>query len=493
MYGRSGCRRVLQSQARASASSSARQWRPRQAREGADAPMSECQRRSIFGISLFGKKAVPANPEPELPPILLEQDNLFHRLSESPIPAMRERAKRIKSLALCPVNLDKGIRKHVDFECTYCGFPTHATREDWESDKEHVRYWPRLREANMDEHDRRSGRQMTEFDLPGDQPYEEAVSMSNWDVFFYTRGFASIETERQRRHVSKLLTYPISIAGVLHENSPYRRRNQRLTPEGQRSMIALRQTLHPALGSTPSTIKAGLLQQPFRIIIIGSRAESCLPGVVYEQLTCLFPSVPFHIIHVGPEVIFPPASSLGNRGVRQPEQYGARSQSTAVSDNLTITLIEAPYERIHQALEPFDPYHDVFFSFSPGFGFPDERSGAFLSAAKAEAGTIYQPQVQAQTNWHEALLQILETKCALFCTGFSPKDVDRDVVALETTEDIKGEFDWVLTPGENAFGSEAWEVAEWDPRVCVKTNGGGVYGIRGKRYDVRGKSTGIFE
>ena len=111
---------------------------------------------------------------------------------------------------------------------------------------------------------------------------------------------------------------------------------------------------------------------------------------------------------------------------------------------------------------PFDPYQDVFFAFSPGFGFPDETDPL---------------KTQLETNWNKSVLSILETKCALFCTGFSPTDVERDVVALDKAEGIKGEFDWLLTPGENTFGSEKWEVAEFDPRVAVKTNWG-IWGIR---------------
>jgi hypothetical protein len=38
----------------------------------------------------------------------------------------------------------------------------------WVSDKEHAKYCPRLREANEDEHDLRSGRRIWEFDLPGE-------------------------------------------------------------------------------------------------------------------------------------------------------------------------------------------------------------------------------------------------------------------------------------------------------------------------------------
>ena len=60
--------------------------------------------------------------------------------------------------------------------------------------------------------------------------------MGTWDVFFYTRGFPSIDSDRSRRHVSKLLTFPATIGATLHENSPYSTRNQRLTAEGLRSM-----------------------------------------------------------------------------------------------------------------------------------------------------------------------------------------------------------------------------------------------------------------
>lgn len=79
---------------------------------------------------------------------------------------------------------------------------------------------------------------------------------------------------------------------------------------------------------------------------------------------------------------------------------------------------------------------------------------------------------------------ILETKCPLFVTGFSPTDVERDVRALDGVEGVSGEFDWVLTPGVNPFGSEKWDIAEFDPRVMVKTNWG-IWGIKGKRRDIR--------
>lgn len=121
-------------------------------------------RRTLFG---FGKKPVPVSPFEPLPPPLLSQDDLFHPLSTSPFKEMREKSKRIKELAYDPVALERGENVKVAFECPDCGFPTHATEESWSADEEKGRYWPRLREANEDEHDLRSGREMTEFKLPG--------------------------------------------------------------------------------------------------------------------------------------------------------------------------------------------------------------------------------------------------------------------------------------------------------------------------------------
>lgn len=170
-------------------------------------------------------------------PLLLTQDNLFHPLSQSPIPAMRARGERVRALAPCPYTLTQGARKAVAYECPHSGWPTHAGRAEWEADPEKGKYIPRLREANEDEHDLRSGREVAEFRLPGQQGFEETINFSSWDVFFYTRNHNSIESDRSRRHVSRLLTFPISVAGVLHENSPLTRRSMRLTHEGLRSMI----------------------------------------------------------------------------------------------------------------------------------------------------------------------------------------------------------------------------------------------------------------
>jgi len=53
-----------------------------------------------------------------------------------------------------------------------------------------------------------------------------------------------MDSERSRRHASKLLTYPITIGGVLHQFSGLTLSNQRVTPEGSRSLAGARARLH---------------------------------------------------------------------------------------------------------------------------------------------------------------------------------------------------------------------------------------------------------
>lgn len=86
----------------------------------------------------------------------------------------------------------------------------------------------------------------------------------------------------------------------------------------------------------------------------------------------------------------------------------------------------------------------------------------------------------------------MSTKAPLFCTGFSPADVERDVLALDTLQiqGTQGEFDWILTPGENTFRSDKWEILEADPRVAAKANWG-IWGIRGRLYEVDEKTLQI--
>lgn len=202
------------------------------------------QRRTFISSLLGGKskesdqdeytpsQPPPPDPDAPTPRQILGQDDLFHPLSSSPFEDLRMRAERIKQMAPCPVCLEHfGERNLVAFDSPDAGWPTHCSEEHWKADDEHAKYADRLREANEDEHDLRSGRALVEFEnLPGAfccsalllwslhrcdqtlvpgcvrirltldplvsfssflhvgfQPYDSIVNFTNWDTFFFTR------------------------------------------------------------------------------------------------------------------------------------------------------------------------------------------------------------------------------------------------------------------------------------------------------------------
>jgi splicing suppressor protein 51 len=301
-------------------------------------------------------------------------------------------------------------------------------------------------------------------------------------------------------------------------------------------LLALRTTLHVPTGA-PETAEAVVGKPQVRIFVPGARAESSLPPHVWEQLCMLFPSTHFHIFFIGPQVSLPKPPQTASQqssvatesdtksatetaaetaeskpdaakelvekesiylpNVYEPptpapitrlkrtrssvERYGVPSYTVAYTPQLTITGIQANYADVHaQFQHTLDPYSDLFFFFSPGFGFPSPES-------TSEDSSEPLLQIASPTEWGPVLPMLLASKCPIFVTGFSPTDVERDVRSLSTAPDVAGEFEWVITPGPNTFGSEKWEVADFDPRVMVKTNWG-VWGIRGKSRDVQERS-----
>ncbi|KAF9260512.1 hypothetical protein L218DRAFT_578949 [Marasmius fiardii PR-910] len=147
---------------------------------------------------------------------------------------------------------------------------------------------------------------------------------------------------------------------------------------------------------------------------------------------------------------------------------------------MSISGLQSNYADVHHLFEEtLDPYSDVFFFFSPGFGFPSPTS-------TSETGEPIL-QIRSPAEWGPVLPMLLASKCPIFVTGFSPADVERDVKSLSTAPGVAGEFEWIITPGPNPFGSEKWEVADFDLRVMVKTNWG-IWGIRGKSRDIQERS-----
>ncbi|OLL24470.1 Protein MSS51, mitochondrial, partial [Neolecta irregularis DAH-3] len=397
----------------------------------------------------------------------IEQDNLFHKLSRSPFPGMREKGETIRRLAKCPVS-----GTPVAFECPDCGFPTHATKEDWEVDKDHDNYCDQLRIANVDEHDVRSGRQFPELEFPTGQDPECTVNMDSWDLLLFTRQFPPANSERSLRHVSNLLSYPMTVASVLYQFSPYILKN-RLTIEGLKSLTALRFALHPkniaaAAESLPSDRD---LLQPVRIFIVGARSEASLPKFFWQQMAYMFPHSKFNIIFIGPEANIGLVGEAGIRQCKREDEARARaglepldrSQKTVEAFSPQLTFITYPevFQGLHESktFVPYDPYYDVFFLFGPGLAYEKVQEG-----------------------WRTTIKQLLDTKCAIFCTGYNEKDMKKDVNFIQ--DNFSCHYDILLTPGKHRFKSLAYEPSWFDPREIAQTNWG-IYGIRGKRYQVR--------
>jgi mitochondrial splicing suppressor protein 51 len=215
-------------------------------------PCRPSLRRSF---NLLRKRQEDPEPEPKVIHPLeqnskylrLAQDNLFHPLISSPILSIRKKAMAIKSLAVCPTS---GLLEGNEYTCPNCGFPTHCSEKHYEMDLErHEREsCDTLRQINEDLHDMQSGRQFPEFTLKrmtyGDglmaerQSTENQLNFSDWDHILFTRSMEMVTSERSLRHLTNVLSYPYTIAGVLHENSPYNIKN-RLTIEGLTSMAGI--------------------------------------------------------------------------------------------------------------------------------------------------------------------------------------------------------------------------------------------------------------
>ncbi|BFZ54129.1 translational activator for mitochondrial COX1 [Savitreella phatthalungensis] len=430
MIGRSVCHRCLRTSA---VSSTASRTLP----EG---------RRTLFGFGKSKRRTGAFGNEGNAPQILLSQDDLFHPLSSSPIPALRKRAEVIKKIGKSPTG------KSINFDCPLAGWPTHHDQAEYDADTEKDQYIPLLRQTNEDEHDLRSGRLLTEFNFPQEQDVEEAINMSSWDRLLYTRGFDAVNSERSIRHVSKLMTYPLTVAGVLHQGSPYR---SRLTGEGLRSISALRTTLHPPMSAGATTQELASDGRPFRIFVLGARAEAALPPEVWLQgLNMIFPDVAFHVHLIGPEAFVP--TSLIPKHKR--DVHGGLTW--AYHPRLTFTTHTALYHELHASgtFGHFDPFMDVFFLPCPGLGHP-----------------------KTQGQWSPTIPQLLSTKCGVFATGYSDEDMRRDIAFVAET--CKDEHDMLLRPGPNAFASRKYDISDLDPRDIVQNNWG-IFGFRGKLYEL---------
>ncbi|SSD61047.1 probable Protein MSS51, mitochondrial [Saccharomycodes ludwigii] len=384
----------------------------------------------------------PADPNDPTPA------NRFHPWVESPCPDLRDRAHRIMELAKCPVTGEK-----IEFTCPISGIPTHHSKEAWESDKVYhsTKKYDYLRKVNIYEHDLRSGRPFPEFDFPLEQDFDRVVNMTNWDLFFYTRQFYSMDTEFQLAAVTKMLSYPMTIASILHQYSPYS-----LTPkgpitlEGLKSLAALRYTLYPFEQQKQKNL-AKVKDRPMRIFILGARAEAQLPGHVWKQIQALFPVQSFEIHFIGPECFYD----------REQGRYITSSEPIIQNVDETLRLVyHTDYFHVYhlqQDFFPYDPYLDVFFAFHAGFG-----------------------AIESKNTWMgESFKGLLETKCGIFITGYNKQDIMNDWNTI--TEQGHNKMDVLMEPIKNVFGSTKWELNDANPQEVYQFNMW-VAGFRGKRY-----------
>ncbi|KAG0660082.1 translational activator for mitochondrial COX1 [Monosporozyma unispora] len=422
------------------------------------------QKRPLMG---FVRNALGLEPPPS--PNDPTPENRFHPWDQSPSEALRERAARIKALAHCPVT-----GKNIEYTCPISGIPTHHSREAWEKDKYYHdnKIYDILKKVNIYEHDLRSGRPFPEFEFPQEQGFDRMVNMTNWDLFFYTRGFYSMDTEFQLAAVTKMLSYPITIGALLSQFSPYALNPKGpITLEGLKSLAALRYTLYSSQRSggnsntssmattsmtnqSESSTGSLLKNRPMRIFILGARAESQLPGHVWKQLQYLFPGQKLDIIFIGPECYFD----------RNKQEYirsaiGAPPIVNKIDETLRLLYYTDFFHRFHESQDffPYDPYFDCFFTFHPGYASPENTE-----------------------HWmNETIPALLDTKCPVFTTGFDQSDLMNDMNLLE--QKYASEMDILMDPIKNIFGSTKWELNDLNPHEVYRFN---MYiaGYRGKRY-----------
>jgi len=425
------------------------------------------QRRNIMGFVRNALGLEPPSAETDPTP-----ENRFHPWDQSPYPQLRERANRIMEVAKCPVT-----GKNIQYVCPLSGIPTHHSKEAWEMDKNYHenKIYEKLRKVNIYEHDLRSGRPFPEFEFPLSQGRDRVINMTNWDLFFYTRGFYSMDTEFQLAAMTKMLSYPLTIASILSQFSPYFLNPKGpITLEGLKSLAALRYTLYSNQSGDSGNLltkamdskigKAGkevvVKNRPVRLFILGARAETQLPGYVWKQLQYLFPLQSFEIYFIGPESYY---DKQQNQYVRK---HDGKPFIRKVDETLKLIHYTDYFNIFHKMEEfyPYDPFFDCFFTFHPGYA-----SESVTSAAKGKETWIDNGTMKA----------LLDTKCAIFTTGFNKTDIVNDMNLLQNK--FNSEIDVLMNPIENIFKSTKWELNDFNPQEVYQFNMY-VAGFRGKRY-----------
>lgn len=379
-----------------------------------------------------------------------DAERTLYNWDNSPYEDIRTRAAYIRAKAKCPVT-----RKPVDFVCPYSGIPTHHDEAAWKLDTVYhdEKKYEQLRKVNLYEHDLRSGRRFNEFVFPGAVEHDFMTSLSSWDLFFYTRDFNPMNTEFNLAAATKVLTYPITIALLLHKFSPYE-----LEPrgpfkvEGLRLMAALRYSLYNLGRAKDSDIT--FKDRAMRIFIVGAKMEAMLPGYVWKQLGYLFPETKLEFHFIGPHSYF----DLETKLFAPTDRPHGRPVVTRYDEQITLHHHTKYFYEVYDQgdLFPFDPYLDVFFLFHPGFSTADE------------------------IHWDKSLKGLLESKCAVHVTGYHAGDLQRELTWLQL-HPLYEETDLLMNPCKNIFGLTKLDLVDANPTETFQANNN-MFAFRGKRY-----------
>jgi splicing suppressor protein 51 len=230
-------------------------------------------------------------------------------------------------------------------------------------------------------------------------------------------------------------------------------------------LLALRtNALHPAPQGIDRLREAAINTPTARIFVLGARGESALPRYFWEQLCHCFYRVPILLYFIGPEAVINPTAFQPHSDTEAlyPEHTPRRVPwRENPSRKLTIETYPEKFQVLHdeEIFQPFDPYTDVFFLFSP----------------------IFQSE-GSSNDWAPVIPQLLKTKCSIFVTDSQAGLMERTVGWV--TDRFGGEMDEVLEPGINEFRSLKVEVDLFDLDSFHQKNMY-IWGFRGKRYQVQ--------
>lgn len=370
-------------------------------------------------------------------------ENRFYPWDQLPVEELRMRAATIKASLLCPVT-----KLPIQYTCPELGIPTHHLREAWELDTEYHELGraQKLRWVNVCEHDLKLGREFPEFDFPQQYDPDFQVNLNLWDAFFITRQFEHVDSDFLQACVTKMLSYPATMAALLHQFLPYLGQPKGpVSREGLKLLAALRYLLYPERRQL--TWK----DRPMRLFILGARAEAQLPPAIWQQFAMLFPKTKFAIHFIGPELYY-------DRQRRVYVNLEGQQKVTRISPQIQLHFHTDFFHTLHEQTDffPYDPYLDVFFAFHPGFASPE-----------------------CSALWERTVPALLELKCAVFVLCYNQPDLDQDYKLITTK--YEEDMDVLMEPVPNHFGSTKWEMDYLNPHEVYQFNQN-VFAFRGKRY-----------